>query len=710
MNTKTGSALKRRDFIKISALAGGGLMLSFTWAGCFLEKEGKKGVDLNAYIKIDAKGMITIMAPNPEDGQGVKTALPMIVAEELDVNWNQVHVEQAGLDTRKYHRQVAGGSGSVKASWKPFRQAGATARQMMINAAATLWSVSPDACYTANGMVFLKSGKKKTSYGDLAARAAKMPMPENVTLKNANAFRLIGKRIPNVDNQAIVTGQCKYGIDTRRDGMLFAAMVRPPAFGQTLKSFNDSDTLKAPGIKKVIRIGDKIAVYGRSTWEVIEGAKKIQAEWQDDGTLESTADYQENFKKLLKKGSPDALKRKDGDIQKAFAAPGIRTFEAMYEAPFIAHNTMEPMNFFADVKADGVELYGPTQNPESIQKKTAKLLGIPKEKITVMMTRLGGGFGRRLMFDFAEEAVLASKAVGAPVNLIWSREDDMGGGYYRPMCTYQYKAAVDAKNNLVAWYNNSIGVTGNSSRPDNFPAGAVPNLQVDAQDYKCPVTTAPWRGPIHNFIAFAEQTFIDEIAHGIKKDPVAFRLELLELAKKNPVGKVDYNPDRYAAVIRKTAEMAGWGKPKAEGMYQGIGAYYCFDTYITQIAEVMKQADGTIKINKIYCAVDCGILINRSGAENEIEGGIIDGIGNALYAEITLTKGKPDQVNFNNYRMIKMREVPEIEIQFIDSNEHPTGLGEPPLPPAGPAVANAVFAATGVRLRSQPFIKSGLFT
>lgn len=682
-------------------------MLGFSWIGCSSGKGNP--VTLNAYIKIDADGKITIMAPNPEDGQGVKTSLPMIVAEELDVDWSQVHIEQAGLDTKKYHRQVAGGSGSVKASWDPFRKAGATARQMMINAAAALWAVSPDKCYTANGMVLLKDSEKKVAYGTLATRAAKMPVPKNITLQNSGTFRLIGKRIPGVDNQAIVIGSYKYGIDTKRKGMLYAAMVRPPAFGQTLKSFNDSEAQKSPGVEKIIRIGDKIAVFGRSIWEVMQGAKKIQAEWQSDVPLESTSDYLNNFKALLIKGPDDDPKRQDGDIKKAFSKPGIRTFEAWYEAPFIAHNCMEPMNFFADVRSDGVELYGPTQNPESICHKTAKLLGIPEDKITVMMTRMGGGFGRRLMFDFVEEAVLASKAVGAPVNLIWTREDDMGGGYYRPMCSYQYKAAVDANNNLIAWHNNSVGVTGNASRPNNFPAGAVPNLQVDAQDYKSPVTTAPWRGPIHNFIAFAEQTFMDEIAHGIKKDPVAFRLELLEQAKKKPVGKVDYDPDRYAAVIQKTAEMAGWGKPKDKGIYQGIGAYYCFDTYITQIAEVLKQDNGKIKIKKIYCAVDCGILINHSGAENEVEGGIIDGIGNALYAEITLTNGKPDQVNFNHYRMIKMREVPEIEVQFIKSNEHPTGLGEPPLPPAGPAVANAVFAATGVRLRTQPFIKSGLF-
>jgi isoquinoline 1-oxidoreductase beta subunit len=710
MEAKAANTLKRRDFIKISTLAGGGLVLGFNWlSSCAPDTKGGNLVEVNAYIKIDTNGQITLMAPNPEDGQGVKTSLPMMVAEELDVDWNQVHIEQAGLDAKKYHRQVAGGSGSVKASWEPFRKAGATARQMLIAAAAAKWKVSPESCYTANGTVLLKNSKKKFSYGDLVEQAAKMPVPKQVTLRKMDAFKLIGKRIPNVDNQAIVTGACKYGIDTKREGMLYAAMVRPPAFGQTLKSFDDSEAKKLPGVEKVIRIGDKVAVFGRSTWEVIQGTKKINATWQDDGTLESTADYQKNFKHLLKKGSDDKPKREDGNIEKAFSQPGIRTFEAIYDAPFLAHNCMEPMNFFAHVKADGAELYGPTQNPKSICGKTAKLLGLPEEKVTVMMTRLGGGFGRRLTFDFVEEAVLASKASGRPVNLIWSREDDMGGGYYRPMCTYQYRAAVDAGNHLIGWHDNSIGVTGNPSRENNFPAGAVPNLRVDAQNYKSPVPTAPWRGPIHNFVAFAEQTFIDEIAHGIGKDPIAFRLEILDLAKQKPVGKVDYNPDRYAAVIKKAAEMADWGNPR-EGIYQGIGSYYCFDTYMAQIAEVVKQTDGTLRIKKVYCAVDCGILINESGAENEVQGGILDGIGNALYAEITLTKGKPDQVNFNHYRMIKMKDAPDIEVQFIKSNEHPTGLGEPPLPPAGPAVANAVFAATGIRLRSQPFTKSGLFT
>lgn len=703
------AAIQRRDFIKITTLAGGGLVLGFHWlSGCTPAGSAAHFTDLNAYVKIGSDGMVTLLAPNPEVGQGVKTSLPMLVAEELDVDWKNVLVEQAGLDTAQYHRQVAGGSGSVKASWEPFRKAGATARQMLVQAAAARWSVSPDACYTEAGVVRLKGSGKKLSYGDLVDAAVKLPVPQDVALRGPGAFKLIGKRVANVDNQAIVTGKYRYGIDTKRKGMWYGAMVRPPAFGQTLQSYDESDARRSPGVEKVIRLGDKIAVLGRSTWEVMQGARKIKAKWQDSGGLESTSDYQQHFRELLKQTPTQKPERNDGDIAKAFSGEGVRIFDALYEAPFLAHNTMEPMNFFADVRADGIRLYGPTQNPEGVRKHIAKLTGVPEDKISVMMTRMGGGFGRRLNADFVEEAVLASQAAGAPVNLIWSREDDMSGGYYRPMCSYRYRAAVDASGRLIAWHHHSVGVTGNSARPDSFPAGALPNLRVDAHHYDSPVTTSPWRGPIHNFIAFSEQSFLDEIAAGTGKDPVAIRLDLLEEAKRAPVGKVEYDPDRFAGVIRKVAEMAAWGHPKP-GMYQGFAAHFSFNTYVAQVAEISRQADGKIRIHKVYCAVDCGIVVNLSGAETEVEGAIIDGLGHSIYPELTLTKGKPDQHNFNAYRMIKMKELPELEVRFIESTAHPTGLGEPGLPPAGAALANAVFAATGVRLRTQPFIKSGLF-
>ncbi|SEL13195.1 xanthine dehydrogenase family protein molybdopterin-binding subunit [Parapedobacter koreensis] len=709
MNTQQHT-VSRRDFIRISAFAGGGLVLGFNLFSSCSPQQGEGVIyDLNAFVKIDTNGAITLMNPNPEIGQGVKTALPMLVAEELDVDWKAVKVEQAGLDTEKYRRQIAGGSGSIRDSWESFRKAGATARQMLINAAAATWGVAPESCTTEKGQVVHADSGKKLGYGKLVEQAATMEVPADAAVKSITSFAIIGQWIPNVDNRAIVTGQYKYGIDTKREGMKYAALVRPPAFGQTLKSYDDTEAMQQQGVEKVLRIDNKIAVLGRSTWEVMQGAKKIKAEWEDGPTMESTADYLRNFRETVAKRPAGNPQRKDGDVQRAYQSGGTKVFEAVYEAPFLAHNTMEPMNFFADVRADGVELYGPIQTPERTRTTVAKLVDMPEEKVTVMMTRMGGGFGRRLMSDFVEEATLVSKAAGVPVNLIWSREDDMGGGYYRPMCTYRYKAAVDADGRLTAWQHQSVGTTGSPARAGSFPAGAVPNLQVDAQEYKTPVTTAPWRGPIHNFIAFSEQSFFDEVAHAVGKDPVAFRLEVLDQAKQQPTGELEYDPDRFAGVIKKAAEMAGWGASKGPNIFQGIAAQYSFNSYVAQVAEVEKRDDGKLKIKKIYCAVDCGIVVNKSGAENVVEGGIIDGIGHAMYPELTLTRGKPDQVNFNTYRMIRMAEVPEIDIQFIENDIAPTGLGEPGLPPAGPAVANAAFAATGVRLRTQPFIKSGLF-
>lgn len=702
--------LNRRNFIRISAFTGGGLVLGFNYflSSCTSTQNSGQAFDLNAFVRIDTNGKVTIMNPNPEIGQGVKTALPMLVAEELDVDWKNVQVEQAGLDTVKYKRQIAGGSGSVRESWESFRQVGATARQMLINAAAAAWAVSPGTCSTENGMVVNKTNGKKMSYGELVEKAAALEVPKDVKVKSDGSFKLIGQRIHNIDNHAIVTGKYKYGIDTKREGMLYATIVRPPAFGMTLESLDDAEAKKMRGVKQVLRFENKIAVLGQSTWEVMQAAKKIKAQWKEEGTLESTADYTQKLHDLLSKGPEDKSKRQDGDIARAFAG-AAKVVELEFDAPFLAHNTMEPMNFFAHVKADSAELYGPIQTPERARTRIAELLKLPEEKISVMMTRMGGGFGRRLMTDFVEEAAMVSRLAGnIPVNVIWSREDDMTGGYYRPMYSYRYKAALDKDNKLIGWHHHSAGIGGSAS-PDSFPAGAVANYQVDTHTYKTPVTTAPWRGPTHNYIAFSEQSFLDEIAHQTGKDPVTMRLELLEQAKSNPVGKVNYEPDRFAAVIKKAAEVAGWGKPKAANIFQGFAAHFSFESYVAQVAEVEKQGDGKLRLKKMYCVVDCGTVVNPSGAETQVEGSIIDGIGHAMFAELTLTNGKPDQTNFHAYRMIRMNEAPEVEIHFIKSNVAPTGLGEPALPPAGAALANAAFAASGVRLKNQPFIKSGLF-
>ncbi|MBD8489350.1 xanthine dehydrogenase family protein molybdopterin-binding subunit [Echinicola sp. CAU 1574] len=704
--------MNRRGFMKVSLASGGGMLLGFSWLGACNNSSGEgvihEQVDFNAFVKIDSSGMVTLMSPNPEIGQGVKTSLPMIVAEELDVDWKNVKIEQAGLDTEKYSRQVAGGSGSIRSSWDSFRKAGATARVMLINAAAAAWGVESSSCYTSAGSVYHKDSDKQFKYGDLVNSAVAQKVPEDVPLKSPGTYKLLGKRIANVDNDAIVTGKQLYGIDTKREGMKYVCISRPPAFGQELVSYDSTESLKVSGVEKVIDFDHKIAVLANNTWAAMQGVKALKIEWTGNESFDSTKDYLTNFKKALETKSNQDPKRNDGNIDTAFE--GVEEIISLdFEAPFLPHNTLEPMNFFADVKTDSAELYGPIQTPERTRKRVAEQIGIPEEKIQLGLTRMGGGFGRRLMSDFVEEAAMVSKLAQVPVNVIWTREDDMGGGFYRPMGYYRYKAALDADHNLIAWHHDSIGCSGNLSRQDNFPAGAVENFRVDSRLYETPVTTGPWRAPNHNFIAFTEESFVDEIANRTGKDPLTFRLELLKQAEDNPVGKVDYDTERYANVLKKVADMAGWNKVKPDGIYQGLAAHFSFGSYVAEVVELEKMNDGKLKIKKVYCAVDCGIVINKSGAETQVEGGIIDGLGHALYGEITLTNGKADQLNFDQYRLIKMKEVPEIEVHFIQSDESPMGLGEPGLPPAGAALANAVFAAINVRLTAQPFIKSDIF-
>ncbi|HMO38413.1 MAG TPA: molybdopterin-dependent oxidoreductase [Saprospiraceae bacterium] len=697
----------RRSFLKVTATAGGGMLIGFQWlTACQPTTAGAANtwVEYNAFLKIADNGQVTIMAPNPEIGQHVKTSLPMIVAEELDIDWKAVLVEQAPLDTDKYQRQIAGGSGSVRTNWETLRRAGATVRDMLKEAAAQEWQVPVSECTTENGMVKHTSGKS-LAYGALAAKAAELPVPEEVIFKAPADYKIIGTRAKSVDLDNIVTGSQQYGMDTKREGMFYASIVRPPAFGQKLDNYDDSEAKAMPGVTDVVRFDDKIAVVGTSTWAVISAKAKIKANYSAAAKLESTDGYMQALDELAAKGSAEP-RRQDGNAKQAFRQAD-KVLEATYQAPFLPHAPMEPMNFFAHVQEDGVELYGPTQTPASARRETAALLDIPEDKITVGMTRMGGGFGRRLRTDFVLEAVQVSKAIKAPVNVIWTREDDMTGGIYRPAYVYHYKAGIK-NGELAAWYLRAASVnSGNGTRQDNFPAGALNNWQVDYNDYASAITTGAWRAPHHNFAAFSDESFVDEVAHELGKDPVAFRLELLEKAKSRPGGEVKFDPDRYAGVIKLAAEKAGWGQSKPTGVYQGIGAHFSFSTYVAQIADVSIE-DGKPKIHRIVCAVDCGIVINQSGAENQIEGSIIDGLSHAMYSELTFKNGQPEQHNFNAYRVMRIGEAPVIEVHFVKNEEAPTGLGEPGLPPVIAAVGNAIFAATGVRVREMPFTKIDL--
>ncbi|HEY6974729.1 MAG TPA: xanthine dehydrogenase family protein molybdopterin-binding subunit [Chitinophagaceae bacterium] len=702
----------RRNFLKLSALTSGGLVLGFNLFGTDAKAKVitpdapfEGDVVFNSYLSIANDGTITIFSPNPELGQNIMTSFPMIVAEELDADWTKVKVIQAPLDTNKFERQQTGGSGAIPHSWKRLRVAGATAKYMLIQAAAKRWNVEPETCTAENGFVIHAASGNKLSFGELAEDASKIPVPAEVKLKDRKEFKLIGTAIKNVENKNITTGKPLFGLDFYREGMLFAMIQRPPAFGTKIKSVDASAAKVMPGVIDVITFKNNVAVVGKSTWEIMKARKTLKIEYEKDGNIESTADHDKLFVDLLNSGEA-TLRRKDGDVDAAFKN-AAKIIKAEYQCPFIAHSTMEPMNFFAHVKEDGVELVGPTQTPARAREAVSKSLNIPEDKITLQLTRLGGGFGRRLKFDYVTEAAELSGIIKAPVKVIWSKEDDMQGGSYRPAVCYRFEAALDTSGNMIGYKLRGVGINaGNCTREDNFPSGAVDNLLIESIEHVSPITTGAWRAPITNFLAFAEQSFLDEVAASAGKDPVQFRLELLAKAKSNPVGAIKYDISRMETVIKTVAEKSGWGAKK--DVAQGFSVYFSHMSYVAQVCEVAIQ-DSKPVVKKIYAVADCGEVVNLSGARQQVMGAIVDGFGHAMYGKLTFKEGAAEQKNYNNYRLIRMKEIPEIEPHFVDNGIDPTGLGEPALPPTGGAVANAIFKATGKRLRKQPFIEEDVF-
>ncbi len=693
-------------------MTGGGLLLGFSWfsAGAempvIVNKTNFAGeLGFNSYLSIGTDGTITIFSPNPELGQNIMTSFPMIVAEELDADWTKVNVVQAPLDTKKFDRQLTGGSGAIPHSWKRLRTAGATARHLLIAAAAKRWNADAAECSTENGFVIHSKSGNKLGYGELAEEASKLTAPAEVPLKNRKDFKIIGTAVTNVENKKIITGKPIFGIDFHRDGMVLAMIQRPPAFGTKIKSVDAAAAKAMPGIVDVVTFGNNVAVVGKTTWEIMKARKAVKIEYEKDGNTESTTDHDKLFLDLMDNGKA-TVRRKDGDVDTAFKN-AAKIIKSEFQCPFVPHNPMEPMNFFADVQPDKAELIGPTQTPASARGAVSKLLNIPEDKITVEITRLGGGFGRRLKFDYVTEAAELSGIIKKPVKVIWTREDDMMGGSYRPAVRYRFEAALDDKGNMIGYKLRGVGINvNNSTRENNFPSGAVDNLLIDTVEHISPITTGAWRAPITNFLAFAEQSFIDEVALAAEKDPVQFRLELLQKVRIKPVGATHYNINRMETVIKEVAEKSGWGTKK--GVSQGFSVYFSHASYVGQVCDVEMKA-GKPVVKKIYAVADCGEVINKSGALQQVMGGIVDGYGHAMFGRLTFKDGKPDQNNFAAYRLIRMKEIPEIEVSFVDNGIDPTGLGEPALPPAGGAVANAIFKATGVRMRNQPFIEEAPF-
>lgn len=739
-----GGGMPRRNFLKASAIVGGGLMLRFSWLSGLkpMDKMAdlnltEQGSQLNGYIQITSDNVVKIFCPNPEFGQNVMTSLPMIVAEELDVAWKNVVVEMGPHDNVKLGPQFTGGSNSVRMYWAPLRNAGASARQMLIEAAAQAWGLPASEITAKEGVLSHASGKSAT-YGEMASAAAAIAVPKEVKLKAAKDFTIVRKSTKNAEGLKIVTGKPLFGLDYRQEGMKIAMIEHPPAFGLKLKSFDASQTLKMPGIVDVFSLklypedylqagfdtrtfNDLLVVVGNSTWEVMNARKKLKTEWEPisetkdtvvgwrgdkrevvvPAGLESTS---EQLKKMAERAKGEVKElRKDGDPEAAFKN-AAQVIERTYHAPFLAHNCMEPMNFFAHVTEDKALLVGPLQAPGWAEPTLSKILNLPPEKIEIQMTRMGGGFGRRAYGHYLTEAALISKKVKAPVKLIYTREDDMTYGIYRPMYTATYRAALDANKNLIGFHVRGGGIPEHPIHANRFPAGAVDNYLAEGWEIPSNITIGAFRAPRSNFNAAAEQSFLDEVAEAMGKDPIELRLELLKRAKTNPVGQNnEYDADRYAGVLELLKEKSGWGKPENSHKKRGVAAYFCHNSYAGHVVDMVIR-DGEPYVEHVTSALDCGIVVNPDAATNMVQGAVVDGIGNSLYGALTHQDGAAEQSNFHNYRIIRHHEAPKsIDVHFVQNDIDPTGLGEPPFPPVFGAVANALYKATGNRKYMQPF-------
>jgi isoquinoline 1-oxidoreductase subunit beta len=734
----------RRSFLKASLLSGGGMMLGFDWFmnGKLGEKTAlnaaKEAVSLNSFIKITEDGAITLFSPNPEFGQNIITSMPMILAEELDADWTKVTVEQATFDV-KFGRQFTGGSNSIRAGWQPLRTAGASARYMLVQAAAEAWKVPANEITTEGGVLTHKASGKSATYGEMATAAAKIAVPKEVKLKAIKDFKIVGTSRKNVEGPKIVTGKPLFGMDYRKEGMMIAMVAHPPAFGMKLKSFDATAAKAMAGIKDVFSIqvfkdgytkemfdtrtfNDLVVVVGKTTWEVMQAKKALQIEWEQmkdvtetnsmfgrkvevftPGALENSTTHNQKMAELGAK--PAKEMRKDGDPEGAFKK-AAKIIERTYSAPFLAHNCMEPMNCFAHVTADKAELAAPIQVAEFIEKTISARIGLPVEKIDIEFTRMGGGFGRRAYPHFMVEAAIISQKMNLPIKLIYSREDDMSYGIYRPAYHATYRAALDANKNLIGFHVRAGGIPESPLHANRFPAGAVDNYLAEEWAIPSNITIGAFRAPRSNFIAGAEQSFLDELAEAMGKDPIEFRLELLKKAKTSPVGKNnDYDADRYAGVLELVREKSGWVNKggKKSGISRGVAAYFCHNSYAAHIIDISVKK-GKVAVEKVTSAIDCGVIVNPLAATNMVEGAVTDGVGNAFYGQLVFKDGKIEQTNLNNYRMIRMNEAPKaIDVHFVKNEIAPTGLGEPPFPPVFGAVANALYKATGKRFYSQPF-------
>jgi len=731
--------LSRRAFLTASMVAGGGFMLALTLPRMASAKPTAHGApeaggaEINAYVSIAPDGIATIMSKNPEIGQGIRTALPMVIADELDVAWKNVLTEQAPLDPKLYGMQFAGGSMSTPMNWDSHRRVGAAARLMILQAASQSWHVPVSELSTSEGVVHHAGSSRSLSYGALAAKAARLKPPalDSVALKDPKDYKIIGHFTPGVDSPRVLAGTPIFGIDMTLPDMLYAVYEKAPVFGASVISANLDEIKALPGIRDAfilhardpdarLKMGlvDGVAIVADRWHQANKALDMLQVQWgESPGASQSTSGFDQQAASLAGQAAHKVIRR-DGDIDKAFAGAS-KIVQASYSYPFLAHVPMEPMNCTAHVKSDGsIEIWAPTQNPGSGRMLVAGTLGVAPEKVTVNMTRCGGGFGRRLSNDYMVEAASISHKMGRPVKLVWNRQQDIQHDIYRPGGYHNFKAGLDANGKLVAFrdhfvtFANGEKVAGSADMgAEQFPAGYVPNLEYAMSTMQLNAPTGPMRAPGSNALGFAFESFIDEIAYAGKLDPLQLRLDLFGPARKLPDPPArfglhipGFDTGRAAGVLRLVAEKSGWGKQQLRaGTGMGVAFYYSHFGYFAEVVKASVNARGVPRIHKVWVAVDVGRqIINPSGAENIVQGGVLDGMSQALHGLVTFDNGRTMQANFNTDPLMRMREAPPVEVHFLLSDNSPTGLGEPALPPAPPALCNALFAATGKRIRKLP--------
>jgi isoquinoline 1-oxidoreductase beta subunit len=701
------SPLSRREFLTAGAAAGAGLVIGF-----YLPHGNSHGTFApNAYLKIAPNGKITIVVARSEMGQGVRTSLPMILAEELEADWKQITIEQAGA-SMLYGDQTTGGSASVRTTWDPMRKAGAAAREMLISAAALEWGVPRSGCKAKKSFVVHDASSQRLAYGRLVARAARLPIPTDVPLKQAQDYKIVGKPLLRIDAPSKVDGTAEFGIDFRLPGMKYAVLSRCPVIGGKVASFDDKETKKISGVGYVGKIGDSaVAVVADSVWSAMEGRRNLNVQW-DEGPnkdLNSTA----IFESLKKSAANKAVTLYSaGDVSKSSG----RRIEAEYQLPLMAHAAMEPGNCTAQFRGSKCELWAPTQVPQDVRDSVAQALGLDPDWVKVNVTLMGGGFGRRLEHDYGVEAALVSKAANVPVKVLWTREDDMRNSTYRPASFHKLSAVLDGQGWPMAFTHRIVAPSISGQKGMPTPNGVDPDLPDEAAliysfpaallEYVMAETPVPlgWMRSVYALQAgFASESFIDELAAVAKKDPFEYRMHLLSKNEDIKYFDTVWHTARMRGVLQLAAEKAGWGKALPAGHYQGLACFGCFSTYMAEVVEISMENDQP-RVHRVVAAMDCGQVVNPSILEQQIKGGVIYALTNALRAQITIDKGRVVQGNFDDYAPLRMNESPLVEAYSVPSTEAPTGAGEPPVPPLAPALCNAIFAATKKRIRALPIL------